>query len=68
MKSLGPFSEDKQYRRAEAIQRLLDNNPQLDSQTKIMWQRHLQELCHNEETYNYRVMHVYSQLRRGLLQ
>ena len=66
MRKVGPFSEDKQYSRAEAIQRLLDNNPQLDSRTRKMWQRHQQELCHNEETYNYRVKHIYSHLRRSL--
>ena len=28
---MGPFSEELQYKRAEAIERLLKNNPQLDA-------------------------------------
>ena len=56
---MGPYSEAKQYQRAEAIQRLLENNPDLDPLYKAMWQKHLNNLALNETTYNYRVKHVY---------
>ena len=59
---MGPYSEAKQYQRAEAIQRLLENNPDLDPLYKAMWQKHLNNLALNETTYNYRVKHVYSLL------
>lgn len=60
---MGPYSEARQYQRAEAIQRLLDNNPDLDPLYKAMWQKHLNNLALNETTYNYRVNHVYSILQ-----
>jgi hypothetical protein len=62
---MGPFSEEKQYQRAEAIQRLLDTNPQLNSETKTMWERKLKELSFNESTYNFRVREVYTQMRNS---
>ena len=64
---MGPYSEDKQFQRAVAIQRLLENNPDLDPQYKNVWQKHLLNLANNETTYNYRVKHIYSQMRKGPL-
>lgn len=61
---MGPYSEEKQYQRAEAIARLLDN-PKLSTETRMMWERHLKNLSHNEETYNFRVKHIYSKLKRN---
>ena len=63
---MGPFSEDRQRERAEAILRLLHANPQLDDDMKSMWKRKMSELSHNEETYNYRVKGVYANLRRSI--
>ena len=63
---MGPFSEDLQLKRANAIARLLEDNPQLDDSTRRMWERKLLELCHNEETYNYRVKTVYQNIRKGI--
>lgn len=60
---MGPYSEDKQLQRAESIQRLLDNNPQIDPAYRAMWQKHLINIANNETTYNYRVKHVYSLLQ-----
>lgn len=60
---MGPYSEAKQLKRAESIQRLLDNNPQLDPSYRAVWQKHLINLANNETTYNYRVKHVYSLLK-----
>lgn len=60
---MGPFSEERQYQRATAIQRLLDTNPQLSEEVRAMWQRKLAELSFNEATYNYRVKTVYTEMR-----
>ena len=60
---MGPFSEDRQYQRAAAIQRLLDTNPQLSEEVRAMWKRKLAELSFNEATYNYRVKTVYTEMR-----
>ena len=49
---MGPFSEELQYKRAEAIERLLKNNPQLDAITKSMWEQKLKGLCYDEDSYN----------------
>lgn len=62
---MGPFSEEKQYQRAEAIQRLLDTNPQLNPETRTMWERKLKELSFNESTYNFRVREIYTQMRNS---
>jgi len=60
---MGPYSEQRQFQRAEAIQNLLATNPQLDTRTRTMWENHLRNLCANETTYNYRVKTIYSQLQ-----
>ena len=57
---MGPYCEERQYQRAVAIQHLLATNPQLSAETRAIWERHLMNLSHNEETYNYRVKHIYS--------
>ena len=61
---MGPYCEERQYQRAVAIQHLLATNPQLSAETRAIWERHLMNLSHNEETYNYRVKHIYSQMKR----
>jgi hypothetical protein len=60
---VGPYSEERQYQRAAAIKRLLDTNPQLDDVTRSMWEGHLRNLSHNEETYNFRVKTIYSKFK-----
>jgi hypothetical protein len=60
---MGPYSEARQFQRAEAIKRLLDDNPELELPYRAMWARHLNNLAMNETTYNYRVKHVYSLLK-----
>lgn len=61
---MGPYSEEKQYRRALTISKLLENQ-NLSFETRTMWERHLKNLSHNEETYNFRVKHIYSKLKRN---
>ena len=66
---MGPFSEDRQYQRAQAIQRLLDQSPGLDPVYKAMWENKLRNLAMNETTYNYRVKSIYSRMtRKGIIQ
>ena len=62
---MGPYSEEVQYKRASAIQRLLDNNPDLDPLYRAMWNKHLINLAKNETTYNYRVKNIYQHMRKG---
>ena len=62
---MGPYSEQKQFERAEAIQRLLDTNPQIDNLYRGMWENKLRDLAKNETEYNYRVKTIYSQMKRG---
>lgn len=57
---MGPFSEQKQIERADSIQRLLDNNPQLDDHMKSIWLNHQRNLCLNEDEYNTKVKEIYS--------
>ena len=61
---MGPFSEELQYKRAEAIERLLKNNPQLDAITKSMWEQKLKGLCYAEDSYNARVRMIFSGVKR----
>ena len=61
---MGPYSEDKQFQRAEAIKHLLENNPQLPDDYKSIWRKHLSNLALNETTYNYRVKAIYSHMNR----
>ena len=62
---MGPYSEDTQLRRAEAIRHLLSNNPQLDKLTRTMWENKLRNLAKNETEYNWRVRTIYEGLKRG---
>jgi len=64
---VGPYSEERQYQRAEAIQSLLENNPDIDPLYRAVWEKHLWNLSFNESTYNYRVKNIYTNMRRGPL-
>tara|TARA_B100001057_G_scaffold200479_1_gene201161 strand:- start:1318 stop:1527 length:210 start_codon:yes stop_codon:yes gene_type:complete len=61
---MGPYSEEMQFKRADAIVSLLQRSPNLPDTTKAMWQNHLANLSRNETTYNYRVKEIYSKLKR----
>ena len=45
---MGPYSEEKQLQRAEAIRFLLENNPHLPEDYKSIWKKHLANLALNE--------------------
>ena len=64
---MGPYSEERQYQRAAAISRLLDQT--LPDETRAIWEMHLRNLARNETQYNYRVKEVYSKIqRKGIIQ
>lgn len=62
---MGPYSEERQYQRAVAIQHLLATNPNLDPLYRNVWEKHLMNLAPNEATYNYRVKNIYSNMKKG---
>jgi hypothetical protein len=59
---MGPYSEQRQLERAQAIVKLLEN-PNLTPDARRIWERHLQNLSRNEETYNYRVRTIWTEIR-----
>jgi phage portal protein BeeE len=59
---MGPYSEQRQLERAQAIARLLEN-PDLNADARRIWKNHLRNLCRNEETYNYRVRTIWTEIR-----
>ena len=65
---MGPYCEAKQLQRAEAIGRLLDINPQLDPIYRAMWENKLRALSQNEEEYNRRVVGIYKNHRREVVE
>lgn len=65
---MGPYSEQKQIERAGAIQRLLDNNPNLDPVYRATWERHARNLAVSEEEYNARVRSIYANLKREVIE
>ena len=64
---MGPYSEERQFQRAEAIKFLLDSNPDMDPLYRAIWEKHLWNLSFNETTYNYRVKNIYSNMSRSLV-
>ena len=61
---MGPYSEQKQLERAEAIQGLLERTPSLDPIYRAMWKNKLQNISKSEEEYNYRVVGIYGNMTR----
>jgi len=60
---MGPWSETVQFRRATAIQRLLEQD--LPDYTRAIWTRHLQNLSRDENEYNARVRAIYEHMKRN---
>lgn len=59
---MGPYSEERQMARAEAITALLATD--LEPRARQIWSNHLANLARNETTYNFRVREIYSGLSR----
>ena len=64
---MGPFSEERQIQRADAIGRLLRDNLDIDPLYKSIWERHLKNLAYNETTYNERVRNIYQNMNREVI-
>jgi len=64
---MGPYSEEMQMKRADAIQRLLDQNPQIDKIYRGMWERKLRSLARDETSYNIRVKQIYGSMTKNPL-
>ncbi len=62
---MGPYSEEMQFKRADAIVSLLQRSPDLPDTVKAMWENHLANISRNETTYNFRVKEIYSKLNKG---
>lgn len=56
---MGPFSEEKQWQRAKAIQRMIDDKS-LSQEVRGMWSRKLVGLALTEDEYNRRVIEIYN--------
>ena len=55
---MGPYSEEKQYQRAESIAGLLERSPDLSDHVRSIWLNHLANIARNETTYNWRVKEI----------
>lgn len=56
---MGPYSEEKQYKRAASIQRLVDNKS-LSEDVRQLWRQKLIGLALTEDEYNRRVLEIYN--------
>lgn len=56
---MGPFSEDKQWQRCEAVRRLAEDKS-LPEDTRAMWNRKLLGMALTEDEYNRRVIEIYN--------
>ena len=59
---MGPYSEQRQLERAEAVARLL-NDPNLNEWARNYWTKVAMTLSMNEEQYNARVVNLYKEIR-----
>jgi hypothetical protein len=59
---MGPWSEERQYQRAQAIARVLAD-PNLNEDARRIWERHLGNLSSNEDQYNARVRQIWTEMR-----
>ena len=59
---MGPYSEQRQLERAEAVAKVLAN-PNLNEWARHYWQRVAQNISMNEEQYNARVVALYNGIR-----
>ena len=64
---MGPYSEQKQLERAEAVARLLAQ-PNLDEWARNYWTKVAMTLSMNEEQYNARVVALYTAIRNRYTQ
>jgi hypothetical protein len=61
---MGPYSEQRQLERAEAVARLLAQD-NLSEWAKDYWSKVAMTLAQNEGQYNARVVHLYNEMRNN---
>lgn len=61
---MGPYSEQRQLKRAEAVARLLAQD-NLSEWAKDYWSKVAMTLAQNEGQYNARVVHLYNEMRNN---
>ena len=59
---MGPWSEDRQLKRAENIYKVL-SNPNLPPEARRIWENHLANLAKSESQYNARVVKIWQDMR-----
>jgi len=59
---MGPYSEQRQLERAQAVARLL-SDPNLNDWAKNYWSNVAANLSKSEEQYNSRVVGIYNEIR-----
>lgn len=59
---MGPWSEERQFERAQAIARVLQD-PELNEEARRIWENHLRGLSRSEAQYNARVRQIYTEMR-----
>ena len=59
---MGPWSEERQFERAQAIARVLQH-PDLNEDARRIWENHLRGLSRSEAQYNARVRQIYTEMR-----
>ena len=59
---MGPWCEERQYQRAQAIARVLEQ-PDLNEEARRIWDNHLRNLSRSEEQYNARVRQIWTDIR-----
>ena len=55
----GPFSFNRQWKRADKIKRFLARNPDMPELQRVMWERHLQNIALTPREYYMRYKMVY---------
>lgn len=58
---MGPYSDERQYQRAQAICRVLEQD--LTDDARRIWEQHLRGLSRSEEQYNARVKMIWTNIR-----
>ena len=59
---MGPWNEERQFERAQAIARVLED-PNLNEDARRIWENHLRGLSRSEAQYNARVRAIYTEMR-----
>lgn len=48
---MGPFRFEQQVKRAEAIQRFIERNPNMPDEQRYMWEQKMKNIAYDPKTY-----------------